>query len=241
MGTRCGALDPGVVIYLIRAYGMGADAVERMLYHDCGLKAMSGISNDMRPLLASDDPRPARCLVTIEDVGYAVAGPATDAAKLITGDTVYIDGGYHSCLLSGTWVEPVIEAEIAYSTLTENKLLREAVFKACARTWSRRQRLGLAHLHRLSAERPRHGGHRYVVAAGAARIPDCGPCDLAPGRERNSFGRIYGGAAAAQITRQVPTSLRRPGRPSAAREIACTYAERPRPVPFNTIRELHEW
>jgi acetate kinase len=57
MGTRCGALDPGVVLHLIRAHGMDADAVERMLYHDCGLKGVSGISNDMRTLLASDDPR----------------------------------------------------------------------------------------------------------------------------------------------------------------------------------------
>jgi acetate kinase len=57
MGTRCGALDPGVVIHLIRACGMDADAIERMLYHECGLKGVSGISNDMRTLLASDDPR----------------------------------------------------------------------------------------------------------------------------------------------------------------------------------------
>jgi acetate kinase len=57
MGTRCGALDPGVVLHLIRAYGMDVDAVERMLYNECGLKGVSGISNDMRALLASDDPR----------------------------------------------------------------------------------------------------------------------------------------------------------------------------------------
>jgi acetate kinase len=58
MGTRCGALDPGVVLHLIRAYGMDADAIERMLYHECGLKGVSGISNDMRTLLlASGDPR----------------------------------------------------------------------------------------------------------------------------------------------------------------------------------------
>jgi acetate kinase len=57
MGTRCGALDPGVVLHLIRAYGMAPDAIERMLYHECGLKGVSGISNDMRTLLASDDPR----------------------------------------------------------------------------------------------------------------------------------------------------------------------------------------
>ena len=58
MGTRCGALDPGVVLHLIRAYGMDADAIERMLYHECGLKGVSGISNDMRD--AARERRPAR-------------------------------------------------------------------------------------------------------------------------------------------------------------------------------------
>jgi acetate kinase len=62
MGTRCGALDPGVVLHLIRAYGMDADAIEQMLYHECGLKGVSGISNDMRALLASDDPRAAQAI-----------------------------------------------------------------------------------------------------------------------------------------------------------------------------------
>jgi acetate kinase len=57
MGTRCGALDPGVVLHLIRSYGMDADAIERMLYQECGLKGVSGISNDMRTLLASDEAR----------------------------------------------------------------------------------------------------------------------------------------------------------------------------------------
>jgi acetate kinase len=57
MGTRCGALDPGVVLHLMRAHGMAADAIERMLYHDCGLLGVSGVSNDMRTLLASEDPR----------------------------------------------------------------------------------------------------------------------------------------------------------------------------------------
>jgi acetate kinase len=62
MGTRCGALDPGVVLHLNRAYGMDAEAIERMLYQDCGLKGVSGISNDMRDLLASDDPRAAQAI-----------------------------------------------------------------------------------------------------------------------------------------------------------------------------------
>jgi acetate kinase len=55
MGTRCGNLDPGVVLYLIRERGMTPDAVESMLYHDSGLRGVSGISSDMRALLASDD------------------------------------------------------------------------------------------------------------------------------------------------------------------------------------------
>jgi acetate kinase len=62
MGTRCGALDPGVVLHLIRAHGMDADAIERMLYQECGLKGISGISNDMRALLASDDVRAAQAI-----------------------------------------------------------------------------------------------------------------------------------------------------------------------------------
>jgi acetate kinase len=62
MGTRCGALDPGVVLHLVRSYGMDADAIERMLYHECGLKGVSGISNDMRALLASDDVRAAHAI-----------------------------------------------------------------------------------------------------------------------------------------------------------------------------------
>ena len=62
MGTRCGALDPGVVLHLNRAHGMDADAIERLLYHDCGLKGVSGIGNDMRDLLASEDPRAAQAI-----------------------------------------------------------------------------------------------------------------------------------------------------------------------------------
>lgn len=56
MGTRPGQLDPGVVLYLILQRGMSAKAVSDLLYHEAGLKGLSGVSNDMRDLLASDDP-----------------------------------------------------------------------------------------------------------------------------------------------------------------------------------------
>jgi acetate kinase len=59
MGTRPGQLDPGVVLYLIAQRGMSADAVSDLLYRESGLKGLSGLSNDMRDLLASDDPAAA--------------------------------------------------------------------------------------------------------------------------------------------------------------------------------------
>jgi|RhiMetdeSRZDD1v2_1073273.scaffolds.fasta_scaffold210734_2 acetate kinase len=57
MGTRPGQLDAGVVLYLMSEKQMGAKDIERLLYNDCGLKGLSGISNDVRALLASPDPR----------------------------------------------------------------------------------------------------------------------------------------------------------------------------------------
>ena len=56
MGTRPGQLDPGVVLYLIEEEGMAPAEVTQLLYNDSGLKGLSGVSNDMRDLLASDDP-----------------------------------------------------------------------------------------------------------------------------------------------------------------------------------------
>jgi len=62
MGTRCGALDPGVVLYFLRERGMDADRIEDLLYHHSGLLGVSGISNDMRALLASEDLRAAEAI-----------------------------------------------------------------------------------------------------------------------------------------------------------------------------------
>jgi acetate kinase len=56
MGTRCGALDPGVILHLLRARRMDAKAIEDLLYHESGLLGVSESSSDMRELLASSDP-----------------------------------------------------------------------------------------------------------------------------------------------------------------------------------------
>jgi acetate kinase len=63
MGTRCGALDPGVILYLEQQHGMTAEAVETLLYNESGLLGVSGCASDMRTLLASDDPRAREAVV----------------------------------------------------------------------------------------------------------------------------------------------------------------------------------
>src|ERR1051326_1266813 len=59
MGTRCGALDPGVLLYQMDRHGMDVRALEELIYQQAGLLGVSGISSDMRALLASTDPRAA--------------------------------------------------------------------------------------------------------------------------------------------------------------------------------------
>ncbi len=70
MGTRPGQLDAGVVLYLLAQKGMSPAEVEHFLYHDCGLKGISGVSNDVRDLLASDDPQAA---FAIDFFAYRIA------------------------------------------------------------------------------------------------------------------------------------------------------------------------
>ena len=57
MGTRPGQIDPGVILYLIAVKGMPAADVQNLLYRDCGLKGLSGVSNDMRELQSSSDSK----------------------------------------------------------------------------------------------------------------------------------------------------------------------------------------
>jgi acetate kinase len=57
MGSRPGSVDIGVALYALSTLGMDLDALTHMLYHESGLLGLSGISNDVRALAASDDPR----------------------------------------------------------------------------------------------------------------------------------------------------------------------------------------
>ncbi|WP_018897913.1 acetate/propionate family kinase [Rhizobium sp. 2MFCol3.1] len=62
MGTRCGQIDPGVLLYLLEQHGMSARQLQDMLYKESGLKGLSGISNDVRDLLDSQEAGAALAL-----------------------------------------------------------------------------------------------------------------------------------------------------------------------------------
>ena len=91
MGTRCGALDPGVLLYLMDQRGMDARALEDLLYHRSGLLGVSGISSDMRSLLASADPRAAEA---IDLFVYRIARELGSLAAALGGlDALVFTGG----------------------------------------------------------------------------------------------------------------------------------------------------
>jgi len=91
MGTRTGALDPGVVLYCLQSLGMDAGAIEKLLYKESGLVGVSAISNDMRDLLASTDPRAGEA---IDLFVYHIAKHGAALASAMEGmDTLVFTAG----------------------------------------------------------------------------------------------------------------------------------------------------
>lgn len=91
MGTRCGTIDPGILLYLQSERGMSAEDLEQLLYHKSGLLGVSGISSDMRTLLSSSDPRAAEA---IELFTFEVAKAICAMALTLEGlDCLVFTGG----------------------------------------------------------------------------------------------------------------------------------------------------
>jgi acetate kinase len=91
MGTRCGALDPGVVLYLMDQRGMDARAIEKLIYNQSGLLGVSGVSSDMRTLLASEEPRAA---LAVDLYVYRIGRELGSLAAALGGlDAVVFTGG----------------------------------------------------------------------------------------------------------------------------------------------------
>jgi acetate kinase len=91
MGTRCGAIDPGVILYLMDQRGMDARAIEKLIYNQSGLLGVSGVSSDMRTLLASEEPRAA---LAVDLYVYRIGRELGSLAAALGGlDAVVFTGG----------------------------------------------------------------------------------------------------------------------------------------------------
>jgi acetate kinase len=82
MGTRSGALDPGVVLHMVQHMGLSAAEAEAMLYRDSGLLGISGLSSDVRTLHASADPHAAEAL---ESFAWSAARQAAGLCASLGG------------------------------------------------------------------------------------------------------------------------------------------------------------
>jgi len=91
MGTRCGALDPGVLLYLMQHEHMPAPEIEKLLYERSGLLGVSGVSSDMRELLASQEPAAAQA---VDLFVYRVGRELGSLAAALRGvDALVFTGG----------------------------------------------------------------------------------------------------------------------------------------------------
>jgi acetate kinase len=82
MGTRSGAIDPGVLLYLMQQKGIQVADLERLLYRESGLLGVSGLSHDMRTLLASGEPR---AKLAIDLYVYRIAREIGSLAAALSG------------------------------------------------------------------------------------------------------------------------------------------------------------
>jgi acetate kinase len=117
MGTRCGQLDPGVLLYLMAEKKMRADEISDLLYKESGLKGMSGISQDMRELEASDSPAARDAIAYfVSHIRRELAGLASTVdgieAIVFTGGIGEHSWRVREAVLAGmTWMGVQIDSE----------------------------------------------------------------------------------------------------------------------------------
>jgi acetate kinase len=120
MGTRCGALDAGVLIHLMDTEGMGARALETLIYKESGLLGVSGISSDMRTLRASAEPHAAEAVALFvyriqREIGSLVAALAGLDALIFTAGIGENDAATRAevaagCAWLGLALDPALNA-----------------------------------------------------------------------------------------------------------------------------------
>ncbi len=116
MGTRCGAIDPGVLLYLMTTMRMDAHAIESLIYRQSGLLGVSGISSDLRKLRASSDPAAAEAIALfvhriVREVGSLTSALGGLDAIVFTGGIGENDADVRSSVCEGCrWLGLQIDA-----------------------------------------------------------------------------------------------------------------------------------
>lgn len=117
MGTRCGALDPGVLLYLMQEQRMDAAAIEDLIYRKSGLLGVSGISSDMRTLRASSDPRAGEAIALfvyriVREIGSLTAALGGLDGIVFSGGIGENDAATRTEVVDGCgWVGAMLDAE----------------------------------------------------------------------------------------------------------------------------------
>jgi acetate kinase len=117
MGTRCGALDPGVILYLLQEQNLDAAGIEDLIYRKSGLLGVSGISSDMRTLRGSSDPaaREAISLFVyriVREIGSLVAALGGIDALVFSGGIGENDAATRADVVAGSsWLGATIDPQ----------------------------------------------------------------------------------------------------------------------------------
>ena len=117
MGTRCGAVDPGVILYLMQHHGMDAAAIEELIYKRSGLLGVSGISSDMRALRASSEPAAKEAIALfvyriVRELGSLVAALGGIDALVFSGGIGEHDASIRAEVVGGSrWTGAVLDPE----------------------------------------------------------------------------------------------------------------------------------
>jgi acetate kinase len=117
MGTRCGAVDPGVILYLMQHHGMDAAAIEELIYKRSGLLGVSGMSSDMRALRASSEPAAKEAIALfvyriVRELGSLVAALGGIDALVFSGGIGEHDAATRAEVVEGSsWTGAKLAAE----------------------------------------------------------------------------------------------------------------------------------
>ena len=117
MGTRCGAIDPGVILYMMQAHGMDAAAIEDLIYRQSGLLGVSGVSSDMRALRASSDPAAREAIALfvyriVRELGSLAAALGGLEALVFSGGIGENDALTRAEVVEGSrWLGAVLDPE----------------------------------------------------------------------------------------------------------------------------------